>query len=210
MRDILKGLKTNKLFTHGHLPLSIVIGLLCMKMYHLGLVVLLACLYFFRSPNRLGLVKANRGSLLSPAYGTVTDVYYEGDTVRVSIFLSVTDVHVQYAPFNGVVVAKKYHLGAFYPAFLAEKSQQNERLDTFIRSSDTGQIVLVRQIAGTIARTIVSFVKNGQVLQSGQDIGMIKFGSRVDVVVPSAKYSPLVVKGQYVNGGETLLFNYKN
>ncbi len=150
MRDTFNGLSTNKLFTHGHFSLLVVIGMVYMKMYTLGLVVLLACLYFFRSPNRLGFVKVKGGGLLSPAYGTVTDVYYEGDTVRVSIFLSVTDVHVQYAPCDSVVVAQKYHLGAFYPAFLAEKSQQNERLDTFIRTQSTGQTILVRQIAGTV------------------------------------------------------------
>ncbi len=161
--------------------------------------------YFFRNPERIS--KYEKGeTIISPADGRV--VAYEqvknasNYAHKVSIFLSPLDVHVQWIPMSGIVEEVIYKPGKFTPAFLPKSSALNERVDVII-SGQQGTI-LVRQIAGTIARRIVVWIQKKAVVQQGQKYGMIKFGSRVDVFLP-AQVTVLVQCGQKVQGGLTAL-----
>lgn len=103
---------------------------------------------------------------------------------QVAIFLNIHNIHVQYAPIDGKIVSMKYKPGTFKPAYLFEKSQYNERLET-IMDTKAGRVMVV-QLAGLIARTIVPFKEIGNDLQQGEPMGLIKFGSRVDLWIPTS------------------------
>ena len=176
-----------------------------------GLTAAGACATFFRHPNR---VPPNRpGVVVAPADGLVTLV----DTAvppasldlgteavpRVSIFLSVLDVHVQRVPVAGEVVEVVHRKGQFKSADLAEASEVNERNSMHIRTP-TGHDVAVVQIAGLIARRIINYAKVGDVLSIGDTYGLIRFGSRVDTYFPAGT-TLLVERGQRSIGAETVL-----
>jgi len=166
-------------------------------------VTFVAMVLFFRSPDRLPREVNNFSNVYSPADGHVLDIISTPDAERISIFLSVFDVHVQYSPINGTVVKQEYIKGQFHPAYLTEKSKYNERLLTHIRRSD-GKIVTVMQIAGQIANRIESFVRPGDVVSTGCRLGIIKFGSRVDIIVPKGAKTHMRI-GDYVTAGDTVL-----
>ncbi|MGB3168165.1 MAG: phosphatidylserine decarboxylase [Rhodococcus sp. (in: high G+C Gram-positive bacteria)] len=176
-----------------------------------GLTAAGACATFFRHPNR---VPPNRpGVVVAPADGLVTLV----DTAvppaeldlgteavpRVSVFLSVLDVHVQRVPVAGEVVEVVHRKGQFKSADLAEASEVNERNSMHIRTP-TGHDVAVVQIAGLIARRIINYAKVGDVLSIGDTYGLIRFGSRVDTYFPAGT-TLLVERGQRSIGAETVL-----
>ncbi|OZC97293.1 phosphatidylserine decarboxylase family protein [Rhodococcus sp. 06-235-1A] len=176
-----------------------------------GLVAAGACATFFRHPSR---VPPNRpGVVVAPADGLVTLV----DTAvppaeldlgsepvpRVSIFLSVLDVHVQRVPVGGRVVEVVHRRGQFKSADLAEASEVNERNSMHIRTA-SGQDVAVVQIAGLIARRIINNAKVGDTLSIGDTYGLIRFGSRVDTYFPAGT-TLLVERGQRAVGAETVL-----
>ena len=170
--------------------------------------------YFFRDPNRTIPLDS---FIVSPADGTIT---YIGDTntpfaiennnllyTKVSIFLSIFDVHVNRMPIDGTIKEIKYIPGKFINATLDKSSEQNEK--NIIKISNGTYDYFVVQIAGLIARRIVCNVNKNQDLKKGERIGIIKFGSRVDLYLPKSN-KVLVSKGQKVIGGETIISNPKN
>lgn len=169
-------------------------------------VLSLAVAFFFRDPARVG----ERGPLvhLSPADGRVVGIeqvvdgrYLQGPAVRISIYLGLLDVHVQRSPVDGVVDFVEHRPGAFAPAW-SERASENE--STMI-GIDTGEErVLVRQVAGTVARRIVTYVGEGEPVDQGERIGLIRFGSRVEAYLPP-DVEVTVTVGDRVRAGTTVL-----
>ena len=171
-----------------------------------GIVVLLALffLWFFRDPNRK--VPAGANLVVSPADGKVTECEWietpQGSKVRISIFLSVFDVHVNRTPIAGTVTGVDYRKGGFMNAIKPESVMFNEQ--TLVVVNDGRVEIAFKLIAGLLARRIVCTVRPGDVLERGQRVGLIKFGSRVDVLLPGD--AQLVVKkGTRVKGGSSVL-----
>ena len=167
--------------------------------------------YFFRDPWRV--TPTRPGLLISPADGIVASInpaippaeIAMGDTAvaRIGIFLNIFDVHVTRAPIGGRVTALRYTKGRFLNASLDKASEENERIAIRIAPADGPDIVFV-PIAGLVARRIVCDLREGQEVATGQRIGMIRFGSRVDVYCPPP-YVTMVTVGQRMVGGETVL-----
>jgi phosphatidylserine decarboxylase len=177
----------------------------------LGLFVL----SFFRDPERVP--PADVDAVISPADGTVTHVeevddpdFPSGRAFRVSIFLSVFNVHVNRAPRPGRVAALRYYPGAFLDARHGECAVRNEQFWTDFIDARTGQLVRVKQVAGAIARRIVCWLRENEEVRAGDRYGMIKFGSRTDVLVPAGAARDVTVKvGDTVKGGKTILFRMR-
>lgn len=167
---------------------------------------------FFREPRRVRIHDADL--VFSPCDGrvVVTEVVHESEyldqeMIQISIFMSVTNVHMNWVPVGGVVEYFKYHPGRFLVAWHPKSSTENERTTTVIRMAD-GRPVLFRQIAGLIARRIVSYMKVGQFAEQNSVSGFIKFGSRIDVLIP--KDSELLVEiGDPVMGSQTPIARLK-
>jgi phosphatidylserine decarboxylase len=167
--------------------------------------------YFFRDPWRV--TPTRPGLLISPADGIVVSIAAAtpppelamGDAaiVRIGIFLNVFDVHVTRAPVGGRVAAMRYTKGRFVNASLDKASEHNERLAIRVAPPEGPDIAFVL-VAGLVARRIVCNLYDGQQVASGQRIGIIRFGSRVDIYCPPP-YVPMVVAGQRMVGGETVL-----
>lgn len=165
---------------------------------------------FFRDPERTP--PWGEEKVLSPADGRVADVeevreeeFLDADAVRVGIFMSVFNVHVNRAPVSGRVVYRAYRRGKFGNAMGAAASRENECSLVGVELSD-GRRVLVKQIAGLIARRIVCDCEEGDGLERGGRFGMVKFGSRLEVIVPQAAgFRPTVAVGERVRAGETVL-----
>jgi phosphatidylserine decarboxylase len=177
----------------------------------LGLV-----LYFFRDPRRK--VPTEPGVLVSPADGTVAEVtrlehdeYIGGPAVRIGIFLSIFNVHINRAPSDARVIAMRYHPGEFLNALNPESAVRNENLWIGLEEDESPhRPLVVRQISGLIARRIVCELKPGQSLARGEKFGMIKLGSRTELIMPDEEHLHIEVKvGQAVRGGETILARYK-
>lgn len=162
--------------------------------------------FFFRDPERAA--PAIPGAILAPADGRVVDVRvgvddpFVGPAQAVSIFLSPLDVHVNRSPLAGLVVGVEYRPGAKMAAYRPEASDRNER--TTIAIQGEAARVVVRQIAGVLARRIVCRVRPGDKLASGERFGLIKFGSRTDLIVP-ASVQLSVKRGDRVLGGSTVV-----
>jgi phosphatidylserine decarboxylase len=180
-----------------------------------GVAVLLLWLFvfgFFRDPERI--IPADPDAVLSPADGTVTHVEEVKDpdfpahrAFRVSIFLSVFNVHVNRLPRSGKVVGLRYYPGIYLDARSRECVAQNEQLWIDLTDARTGVLVRVKQIVGAVARRIVCWLKPGEEVRAGDRLGMIKFGSRTDVLVPVERVGEvLVAVGDKVQGGSTILF----
>lgn len=161
-------------------------------------------LWFFRDPPRR--VPTALGALVSPADGKVTEAEWietpSGSRLRLSIFLNVFDVHVNRSPIEGVVTQVSYKKGLFLNAMRADSNVLNE--SNVIVIEGEGYSLQVKQIAGLLARRIVCRVKPGDTIQRGQRFGLIKFGSRVDVLMP-ADAVLRVRTGDRVKGGSTVL-----
>ena len=159
-------------------------------------------LQFFRDPERV--IPSEAGAVVSPGDGKVTDVVVDSEQrLRISIFLNVFNVHVNRSPISGVLREVKYVRGKFVNAMSDLSADQNEQNVATIEGED-GQRVTFKQIAGLLARRIVFNPKVGDRLQRGQRVGMIKFGSRVDVVLASTARASVKV-GDHVKGGSTVL-----
>jgi phosphatidylserine decarboxylase len=161
--------------------------------------------FFFRDPERRP--PEMPGAVLAPADGRVVDVSevvdpFVGPASRVSIFLSPLDVHVNRAPIAGAVVGVEYRAGAFVPAYRADASEVNERTTVAIQGEEMR--VVVRQIAGTLARRVVCRLRPGDRVAAGERFGIIKFGSRADVILP-LEVRIAVRPGDRVRAGETVL-----
>ena len=164
----------------------------------------LAFLGFFRDPERRP--PDLPGAVLAPADGRVMEVVpaedaWVGSALRVSIFLSPLDVHVNRAPVGGLVASVEYASGKFRAAYRPEASEVNERCTMAIEGSTR---VAVRQIAGVLARRIVCRVRAGDKLEAGERYGLIRFGSRTDLFVPRATELRVRV-GDHVRGGESIM-----
>jgi phosphatidylserine decarboxylase len=176
-----------------------------------AVIVSLWMVYFFRDPWRVTPIRP--GLLISPADGIVVSIAAAtppqelamGDTavLRIGIFLNVFDVHVTRAPVGGRVAAMRYTTGRFINASLDKASEDNERLAIRIAPPEGPDVAFVL-VAGLIARRIVCNLYDGQHIATGQRIGIIRFGSRVDIYCPPS-YVPMVVAGQRMVGGETVL-----
>jgi len=168
------------------------------------LMLALFFLWFFRDPERV--IPDAAGAVVSPGDGKVTDasiVTVDGQKqARISIFLSVFDVHVNRSPVAGIVGEVRYQRGQFLNAMNQTSAEQNEQ--NIVRVEGDGQVVVFKQIAGLLARRIVFYPKVGDRLERGQRVGLIKFGSRVDVLFDAA--AELQVKvGDRVRGGASVL-----
>ena len=175
-------------------------------------VTLLLTLNFFRDPERK--TPAQNGIIVSPADGKVivirediSNSYVGENCNQISIFMSPLNVHVNRIPISGKVEHLKYHEGKFIAAFEDKASENNERMETGIVSNESK--VLFTQIAGFLARRIVNELKIGDNVTIGERFGMIKFGSRVDIIVPG-NWTPNVKLNDNVHAGETILFELKD
>lgn len=161
-------------------------------------------LWFFRDPERE--IPTTAGALVSPADGKVTDVstvQVEGQPRRrVSIFLNVFDVHVNRAPIAGIIEKIEYRRGVFHNAMGADSSEMNEQ--NIVTLKGEGHTVVFKQIAGLLARRIVFSKKLGDQVARGERVGLIKFGSRTDVIFP-AEAEVTVKVGDHVAGGSSVL-----
>ena len=177
-----------------------------LKWINLGLAVLtLFSLYFFRDPQR---IPPNDNGFLSPADGKVVqiiDVEDEeiGPAKQISIFLSVFNVHRQRVPLSGKVISKQYNSGKFLAAFNHKASFDNEQMVVTFESED-GKQYKIKQIAGLIARRIVNYMEPENSVQQGQRLGFIRFGSRVDIIVP-ADFQINVSLDDAVLGNQTII-----
>jgi phosphatidylserine decarboxylase len=196
-------------FIGGFAFISLILFWLWAPLGWLGVVATAWCAYFFRDPIRI--TPLRDGLVVAPADGRVSRVVNavppaelglsERPLPRISIFMSVFDCHVNRSPVSGRVERMVYHPGKFLSADLDKASEDNER-NAFIIS---GRVrVGVVQIAGLIARRIVPFVQEGQAVAAGDRIGMIRFGSRVDIYLPEGGKA-LVAEGQTALAGETVL-----
>jgi phosphatidylserine decarboxylase len=168
------------------------------------------CAYFFRDPPRV--TPVGTGLVIAPADGVISQIALavpprelelgDDSRPRISIFMSVFDVHINRSPVGGKIEKIAYKHGKFLNADLDKASDENER-NGFVIGAGKKKIAVV-QIAGLIARRIVCFVRQGESVAAGERIGMIRFGSRVDVYLPGGTHT-LVAEGQYAVGGETVL-----
>jgi phosphatidylserine decarboxylase len=171
------------------LKTSLLLHLLIQTM---GIAILLFVIYFFRMPYR----KTNRdeNAIIAPADGKIIQIleeveteYFNDKRIQISIFMSPLNVHVNTYPIDGKVVYVKYHPGKHLVAKLPKADKDNEH-NTVVQRYKNGEKILFRQIAGMVARRIVSYAKEGEIGEQGKEMGIIKFGSRVDVFLPlSAK-----------------------
>ncbi|MBN2366011.1 MAG: phosphatidylserine decarboxylase family protein [Calditrichaeota bacterium] len=170
-------------------------------------------LLFFRDPDRS--VPANTDVILSPADGKVIQItevseneFFKEKVTRVSIFLSVFDVHVNRSPFSGTVEYFRYKRGSFLPAFKEDASLENEQTAIGIRD-DRGRQIMFTQIAGIIARRIVCELREGHQTSAGERMGMIRYGSRADIYFRPEEVELSVKPGDKVQGGETIIGVFK-
>jgi phosphatidylserine decarboxylase len=193
---------TTDYFFNANYP-EIQIGVLC-----ISIVLFLIILQFFRSPNRS--ITRNDKYLIAPADGKVVVIeqvdepeVLKARRIQVSIFMSPFNVHVNRYPISGQVTYSKYHPGLYLVAWHPKSSTENERTTVVIENSAKTPILL-RQIAGALARRIVCYPKAGWMVKQGEELGFIKFGSRVDLFLPlNAKIK--VNMNQKVKGGQTII-----
>jgi phosphatidylserine decarboxylase len=173
-------------------------------------------IYFFRDPDRV--TPLRDGLIVAPADGKVSLIEKvrppaelelgDEERIRVSIFLSVFDVHIQRSPLAGRIIRSIYVPGAFLNAAMDKASEENERR-TIVVETSAGVKVAVVQIAGLVARRIVTFAHEGDNIGVGERFGLIRFGSRVDTYLPVGAF-PLVAVGQRAIGGETVLSDLRS
>ncbi len=173
-----------------------------------SLIIFLAVLQFFRNPRREILV-ADDNIVYAPADGkvvvveeTVESEYFQDKRLQVSIFMSPTNVHVNRSPISGTVNYFRYHPGKYLVAWHPKSSQENERTTVVIDNGE--EEVLLRQIAGALAKRIVNYCQEGEAVRQGGELGFIKFGSRVDLFLP-LDAAVAVSVGQKVKGNKTII-----
>ena len=191
--------------------ISLILFFIYIPLGWVGIGLTIWCYYFFRDPKRTTPVR--EGLLVSPADGVISliektmpppelDIEKE-ELTRISVFMNVFNCHVNRSPIAGKIMEINYRPGKFFNASLDKASVDNERNSLVLQIPDGRQIVVV-QIAGLVARRIVSFVKPKQTLRIGQRFGLIRFGSRVDIYLPTG-VQPLVCIGQIMVSGETVI-----
>ena len=190
---------------------AVALSFLWAPLFWLGLVATLWCAYFFRDPVRVA--PEDPALVVSPADGVVVSTIARvpppelglGDRPLpcVAVFMNVFDVHVNRAPVPGVVAGHAYHHGTFVNASFDKASDENERQHIVVEGRD-GRRIGFTQIAGLVARRILGFVKPGDMVVAGQRIGLIRFGSRVDVYLPDDSVAQVAL-GQRSIAGETVI-----
>jgi len=202
-------------FIGGLAVASLILLFLWPPLGWLAVVATAWCVYFFRDPPRT--IPAREGLVVAPADGRISSIVHAvppqelelGDRPlpRISIFMSVFDCHINRAPVAGRIQRVVYRPGAFLSADLDKASEENER-NALVIVTGEGERIGVIQIAGLVARRIVPFVREGDAIAAGQRIGMIRFGSRVDVYLPDG--TPLLAaEGQTAIAGETVLADFQ-
>jgi phosphatidylserine decarboxylase len=188
------------------LPQPVRRGLLLVSGLLFGLVA-----QFFRDPTRH--LPAHQGSVIAPADGTIVAVeqvyepeYFGDERLKISIYMSALNVHLNRIPVDGTVVYRRYHPGKYLVAFHPKASELNER-NTVVIETAAGELLLVRQIAGIMARRITCYPAIGQTVQAGDELGFIKFGSRCDVFLPLNSNIHVRLQ-QKIKGGETILADW--
>jgi len=185
----------------GLAVLSVAGGLWCWLAATISLALLAFTIAFFRDPEAVA--PADDWVIVAPATGKIVEITPVSETTMVAIFLSVFDVHVQRAPIAGTIKRVQYHAGKFLDARHPDAPAVNESRLIEMETAD-GYRVVVKQIAGLIARRVVSWKKPGESVARGERIGLVRFGSRVDMWVP--KEAEIVVKvGERVKGGSSVL-----
>ena len=175
-------------------------------------ILYLLMVNFFRFPNRHIIVKDN--TILAPADGKIVVIeetfepeYLKKQCIQVSIFMNIFNVHINWFPVNGIIKFFKYHQGRYMAAYLPKSSTENERTTIAIEATN-GQEIVMRQIAGAMAKRIVSYAPVGGVARQDEHAGFIKFGSRVDLYLPLG--TEIDVKlGQKVTGSQTLIGTFQ-
>jgi phosphatidylserine decarboxylase len=170
--------------------------------------------WFFRNPRR---VSPNLpGIVLSPADGKIVEItelgfeeYFGGPAVKIGIFLSLFNVHINRAPVAARVIGLKYQPGKYLNALRPESARENEQVSVMLEAVDHYRPMIVRQITGAVARRIVCLIKPNDQLQAGQPFGMIKLGSRTELIVPKeARLNLRVNLGEHVKAGTSILLDY--
>lgn len=166
-------------------------------------------LFFFRNPVKREVMKNSTG-VIAPADGTIVAIekveeteFFKGERLQVSIFMSLYNVHKNFFPIDGTIEYYKHHSGNFHRAILPKSSCENER-STIVVKGENGKQVLFRQVAGAMARRVVSYVEVGQLVEQSSEAGFIKFGSRVDLYLP-IDADIKVALGDKTTGSRTLL-----
>jgi len=180
---------------------------LCVIVFIVSLVFLVLVVSFFRIPSRK--LTISNGQVIAPADGKVVVIeeatdpeYFKDKRLQVSIFMSPLNVHVNRNPISGEVVYSQYHKGKFLVAWHPKSSTENERHSVVIRKNNIE--ILVKQIAGAVAKRIVNYLEVGQKVEQGTEMGFIKFGSRVDVLLPPGT-KVNVALNEVVQGGVTVI-----
>lgn len=180
---------------------------LCSIVLVVSLIFLLFIVSFFRIPSRK--LTLDDGLIIAPADGkvvvieeTVDDEYFKTKRLQVSIFMSPANVHVNRNPISGEVVYNKYHKGKYLVAWNPKSSTENERHSAVIKKGD--KEILVKQIAGALAKRIVNYLEVGQHVKQCNELGFIKFGSRVDLLLPVGTKVEVALN-QHVQGGVTVI-----
>ncbi len=189
--------------------LTIFLGILGWAAWmYLGIFLSLFIAYFFRNPRRE--IPNLQNIILSPADGKIIHVgeceedrFLKEKTLKVSIFMSLFDVHINRAPVSGRVLERNYLPGRFLVASVEKSSLLNEQNAVILETEDRFKILLI-QIAGFVARRIVCYAKTGDLLRKGEIFGLIRFGSRVDLYLPP-EVKPIIRVGQHVKGGESII-----
>ena len=173
-----------------------------------GIFITLFIAFFFRNPKRR--IPSLENIILSPADGKIIHVgeceedrFLKKKALKVSIFMSMFDVHLNRAPVSGKVLQRSYHPGRFLVAYAEKSSLLNEQNAMILETEDRLKILLI-QIAGFVARRIVCYAKADDTLRRGEIFGMVRFGSRVDLFLP-LEVKPIVRIGQHVKGGESII-----
>lgn len=181
---------------------------LTVLVFLLSAFFLIMFLIFFRNPPRID-PHTDANSILSPADGKVVVIektmekeFLKTEVIQLSIFMSPLNVHINRSPVEGEVIYQEYHSGNYLVAWHPKSSELNERNTLVIRHNNGN--ILIRQIAGKVARKIVSYAKTGDKLKRGEEFGFIKFGSRVDVFIPTDSIISVKI-GDIVQGGVTEL-----
>jgi phosphatidylserine decarboxylase len=217
-----------RLHRKGYLPLLVTLAILLVLvwlinlafphqtiihyiLYGIGIIFYFLCIRFFRLPNRT--VEENMENILSSADGHVVVIeeideqtYFHDRRIQVSVFMSPLNVHVNWYPISGLILHTKYHRGSHIPAYRPKASQENERMSVVIKG-DHGGAVMMTQIAGMMARRVFTNAKKGGYAFQGEEAGIIRFGSRVDLILP--KETEVMVKiGQKVRACETVIARF--
>lgn len=192
-------------------PLSGLIPMPLWLHYVVWILLALAFLWivkFFRYPRRI--ISPDETIVLCPADGKIVAIeevfepeFFKGKRIQVSVFMSPNNVHVNWSPISGTIRFMKYHPGKYLVAWHPKSSTDNERTSVVIENH-SGVQILLRQIAGALARRIVCYAREGNSIRQGDEFGFIKFGSRVDIFLPTDAEIKVII-GQKVSGKQTVI-----